>query len=333
MAAVLRTVLASPLARSHPLDVIPTWRPGSRRERALLFLGALARFAVWCVGRGPRVAHIHATVRGSMYRKAVCVLVGKALRRPVIVHVHSGEGDLRTFHERTGRVRRALLRWAFLRADRVVAVSEPTAARLAENFPGLDVTVVRSPLPFAAPNGRSRAGGAVRILYLGGFANPVKGGTVLLEALQHVLAAGANVEVTVAGPGAPPSGALDDGRVHFAGWLDEVRKAELFDDSDVFVLPSLSEGLPVALLEAMAHGKAIVATRVGGVPDVVDDGTEALLVPPNDAEALASRLIELAEDAQRRHTLSVSARIRAETLDDGAFVAHFEALYRDLARA
>ncbi|MDQ2766608.1 MAG: glycosyltransferase family 4 protein, partial [Gemmatimonadota bacterium] len=98
---------------------------------------------------------------------------------------------------------------------------------------------------------------------------------------------------------------------------------------DLFTMPSLSEGLPLALVEAMSFGLPVVVTRVGGVPEVVTDGVEGFLVPPSDPSALAAALDALLDDAPRRQQMGAAARTRA--LRDYALSTmadRYERLYR-----
>jgi glycosyltransferase involved in cell wall biosynthesis len=101
--------------------------------------------------------------------------------------------------------------------------------------------------------------------------------------------------------------------VRFCGWLQQERLREEYAQADVFVLPSWSEGLPVALIEAMAAGLAIVITPVGNVRDAVEDGASALLVGPRDPVALRSALERLLKDTELRRILGGAAhRVAAE---------------------
>ena len=111
-----------------------------------------------------------------------------------------------------------------------------------------------------------------RVAYLGGFANPAKGGDLLLEALGRI-PVDTPLRVTLAGPGEPPAlrSAAHEG-VEWVGWLDPEAKDRLLRAAEIFVMPSRSEGLPMALLEAMAYGMAVVATDVGGIGDALGRG-------------------------------------------------------------
>jgi glycosyltransferase involved in cell wall biosynthesis len=124
-----------------------------------------------------------------------------------------------------------------------------------------------------------------------------------------------------------------EGRVRIEGERDDV-PARLAD-SEIFVLSSRSEGMPVSVLEAMAAGVPVVASAVGGVDELVVDGQTGLLVPPADSEALAAALAVLLADAGLRRRLGEAGRARAEALFDlEAFrQAHVELYCRELARA
>src|SRR5205823_11733048 len=87
-------------------------------------------------------------------------------------------------------------------------------------------------------------------------------------------------------------------RVRVLGWSNDL--VPLYATMDVCALSSLNEGTPVAMIEAMAAGKAVVGTDVGGVPDVIDDGRTGILVPPSDVDALARALVLLVSDAVLR---------------------------------
>jgi glycosyltransferase involved in cell wall biosynthesis len=101
---------------------------------------------------------------------------------------------------------------------------------------------------------------------------------------------------------------------------------------DVFCLPSRHEGLPVALMEALALGLPVVATRVGGVAELVTDGVDAVLVPAGEPDALADALVALAQDPARRAAMRRAACERADALDATASVRAIEAVYREAVR-
>jgi glycosyltransferase involved in cell wall biosynthesis len=257
------------------------------------------------------------------------------MRRPVVLHLHAGAGDIGEFTSRIGPVRRALFSRAFRGADRVLSVSQASATEIERRLGCADVLVVPNAAPPAAPPDRNlkRAGDRVRVLFLGGFANRAKGGEVLAEALPALVSESPGIEITLAGPGELPANVeplLNGGAVHWRGWLEEPLKTSELARCDIFVLPSISEGLPVALLEAMSCGVAIVATAVGGVPEVLSDGVDGVLVEPRRPAQLSKAIAALATNAAERNRLGAAARARAERLNADEVCGRLDAVYREL---
>jgi glycosyltransferase involved in cell wall biosynthesis len=200
--------------------------------------------------------------------------------------------------------------------DRYVAVSRAIAAQLSEEFhvPREKIRVVHNGAsipPRSAPASPGTAGGALRVLTACRL-HQQKGLDDLLRAVPSV--PGAIFLIAGEGPDRPR---LEDiarqlgiaDRVRFLGFRKDV--PQLLDACDLFVLPSLYEGLPLVLLEAMAHERPIVATKVPGNDEVVADGA-GLMVPPRDPDALAAGIIALASDPARARRVAAAGRERVE---------------------
>ena len=119
------------------------------------------------------------------------------------------------------------------------------------------------------------------------------------------------------------------GRVSFLGLLRRV--PEMLSACDLFALASHWEGAPMAVIEAMAARLPVVATAVGGVPELVVDGVTGLLTPPGDAAALAAALAALADDPERRRRLGEAAGLRAAGFDVSAMVESYAAFFEEAA--
>jgi glycosyltransferase involved in cell wall biosynthesis len=116
-------------------------------------------------------------------------------------------------------------------------------------------------------------------------------------------------------------------RFHFLGFRSNV--PEILSELDVFVLPSISEGLPLVALEAMAAARPMVVTRSGGPQEVVEDGRTGLLVPPADADALADKVCELLNNPQRAAELARTAQAKVdEAFTLQKMIAHYQDLYK-----
>ncbi|MGI9616402.1 MAG: glycosyltransferase family 4 protein [Acidimicrobiales bacterium] len=157
-------------------------------------------------------------------------------------------------------------------------------------------------------------GGGRRVLFVGRLAD-LKGVTVLLAALQRVKKERPDVELTIVGDG-PDRARFEDvaedldvaDRVSFVGYRSQAEVADHLAETDVFVLPSFAEGVPVTLMEAMASGVPVVATRVGGVAELVDDGTNGSLVEAGDAVSLADAILALLNDPSTRNRFGEAGR-------------------------
>jgi len=119
-------------------------------------------------------------------------------------------------------------------------------------------------------------------------------------------------------------------RVLFLGWRPDVD--EIMGCFDIFVLPSLNEGMGRVLVEAMAAGLPIVASRVGGIPDLIKDGKNGLLVPPADASALGNTISALLEDKEKRKRMGEAGKKMCRPYSAEAMVEQIDDLYRDLLK-
>jgi glycosyltransferase involved in cell wall biosynthesis len=310
--------------------IVATLQPGWMTERAEA-LGV----PVWIAPQRPGVDLLW------VFRFA------RALRRSRVDVLHSHEFAMNTFggaaallaripavstiHGRnwvTGHPRRGLAYRVLRRAGiPIVPVSEDLAGFLADGLgvPRARLEVIHNgiPLPPEPPAGERaqvRADARVRLgvprdlalVVAVGNLYPVKDHATLLRALA--LLPGARVAIAGRGDQEEPLRrlaaelALAD-RVHLLGLRDDVET--VFAAGDVFVQPSLSEGLPLAVLEAMAHGLPVVASRVGGIPEAVVDGESGFLVPSGDPRALAAALARVLDAGDRGAALGAAARARA----------------------
>jgi glycosyltransferase involved in cell wall biosynthesis len=213
-------------------------------------------------------------------------------RRPFVLTLH-GSGTAGRFSDlelarRSPRLVGAIVR----RARTVICVSEALAVA-ARSCGATDVRVIPNPVDMPAAAGVEL--GEPEVLFVGRL-SPEKGIVELLEATR-------GMRLTVAGDGplrAEVPGAL--------GFVPHEELGALYDRAAVVVLPSYSEGLPLAVIEAMAHGKPVVATRVGGIPDLVEDGVTGLLVEPRDAGGLRAALERLLADPALRVRMGEAGR-------------------------
>jgi glycosyltransferase involved in cell wall biosynthesis len=163
----------------------------------------------------------------------------------------------------------------------------------------------------ATPPAEGRAAGAVTLLFVAGPNDETKGIRDLLRAFPLLRERHPNLRLRIVGE--TPAGAAEVEGVEVTGRICREEMPEAYRRGDIFVLPTLADNTPVTLMEAMASGLPSVATRVGGIPEMVEPGTTGRLVPPGDAGALAAALEGLVADPEARRAMGRGARRAAET--------------------
>ena len=276
----------------------------------------------------------------AVYGGAAARLLGL----PHVITMHGGVNPCGT------RRRRIALRWAMRTADHTVMVARATRHQFATRLG------VRESRFAVVPNGVPiRRGDAERVraefnvqpgdcvMLAVGNLEKHKGHRVLLEALSRLGRNGTRLPwklIIAGGRGGDQQEALQE-YVEDEDWADRVHILSNRDDvpdllalADIFVMPSLWEGLPMALLEAMVARKAIVASATAGIPEAIENGKEGLLVAPGEVDALAAALKSLITDPARRNALGEAAGSRAhQEFTENVMTDRYESMYKRAALA
>jgi glycosyltransferase involved in cell wall biosynthesis len=324
--------------RLHALDVETARVPLNDR---LIHPRALRGLARTLARLEPAIVQSHGA-RSNVYTR----LAARYVAVPAVVStVHNSLFD----YEVSGPRRAAYVlaeRLTSPLADRIVAVSRAIAADLAERYRldarrivvipnGIDAWAFRPARPAAAVRAELRIPAGHRVVVMAGRMTAQKGWDLLLESAARLAPARRDLAWVLVGDG-PLRAALIRRAEElgvaacFTGAREDM--ADVLGGADLVVLASRSEGLPFTLLEALALGKPVVATRVGGVPEVLDEGRCGRLVPPNDAAALATAIASVL-DAPDAAAMAARGRARVEsayTLD--AMVRGLERVYETVLR-
>lgn len=310
VAAVIQAYRAAGLFERWPVEYVATHADGGRAAKALAAVRGLRRFAALLAARGRVLVHVHCASRASFWRKCVFMAIAHGARCPVILHLHGG-GFARFYAEQCGPLRRRIVRHFLRRAACVVVLSERWRHWVAGASGHPDIVCI--PNPVRVESAPPRAAHRNTVLFLGRI-GAAKGIAELIEALAGLRSHLADAELVCAGAGDTEAAARHAERlgvadaVFFPGWLDAGQKRAWLRRARVFALPSHAEGQPVSLLEAMAAGVPVVATAVGGIPDVVTDGINGLLVPPRDSAALERALRRTLGDPRLAAALGAAGR-------------------------
>ena len=329
------TLVAGTLARGEDsmafvaegLDVRVVSIPELGREispvRDLL---ATIRLAALIRRERPQILHTHTAKAGTVGRVAA-ILAGRA-RPPIVVHTFHGHVLYGYFGPLRSRFFRLLEQWLARHTTTLVAVSPQVRDDLVALgvAPPEKFVVVRLGIELDERVSTNGDGREETRRYLGippdrfavgwvGRMTPVKRTDDVLEGFKRLRERGVSATLCLVGDG--PDRPMLERRAHelgimrdtlFLGYQEDV--APLYAAFDALVLPSSNEGTPVSVIEALAAGTPVVATRVGGVPDVVRDGEDGFLVEPGASDDLADRLAELARDEDLRERFGAAGRAR-----------------------
>ena len=280
---------------------------------------ALAKLFLLMRRERPHIVHTHTAKAGLLGR-----LAARLAGVPVIVHTFHGH----VLHGYYGPAKNRLLRWmerSLARCtDQLVTVSEEVKKDLVAYGVAAPEKIAVIPLgfdlePFLGPSTRRGEfrnelglGREVKLVGIVGRLFPIKNHRLFLDAAAKTAAANPAVRFVIVGDGAlrpalerQAKELLMADRVLFTGWRRDL--PGIYADLDVLAVSSDNEGTPVSAIEAMAAGCPVVATRVGGLPDLIEDNKPGRLVPPGDAAALATAILELLDDPAMARELGRTA--------------------------
>lgn len=309
---------------------------GSLARRLYLAAVEILRFIVDILTHRVTLVHCHAAELGSFWRKSIFGLLARARGIPVLFHLHGAE--MKDFYDAQAAPIRRLISWILERYSAVVVLSPSWADWVRSVAPASRVFVLHNYVRMPSIQSRHAGDGTIRVLFLG-IVGHRKGVYDLLPAFAEALAPrpgmklliGGNGEVEQARMRAAELGLGDS--VEFLGWVGGERKNELLAAADVFVLPSYNEGLPISLLEAMSWGVPVISTTVGGIPELIRDGTDGFLIQAGDVPSLTRSLVELAGDAALRERMGRAGREQvAEAFSREAVLPRLEQLYADISK-
>jgi len=321
-------------------------------------LRALERLTALFRSERPHLVHTHTSKAGILGR-----IAARRARVPAVIHTPHGH----VFHSYEGGLKSRLFihaeRFCAPKADRLIALTETERREHLEVGVGREAqwAIIHSGVdfaPFEAARGlretvRAELGLAPGTTVLGCVARlvQIKGQTHLIDAFARLAAGRPDLHLLLIGDGdlreeliaqargaglsvrlhPEPASPSTGGTVHFLGLRRDVPR--LLSATDLFVLPSLNEGMGRVLVEAMALELPCVATNVSGIPDVVADGVTGLLVPPRDPEALAAALKALVDDPARAREMGRRGRERVvPAFSVEEMLAKLETLYAALLR-
>lgn len=317
------------------VEFVPTYSDANKPIKLAIAAQGYVRFRRACPVCD--AVHVHMASRGSYERKKCFIRYAERMGKPVVIHLHGGEFGV-WFDRELSEQKRGEVRGLFESAAAVIVLSEEWRDwMVGRGFAVRRLIVMHNGVavpPQACTPSRRR-----NVLFLGRL-NENKSPDVLLRAARDALCANPGARLVFGGDGrleryrelAVSLGIAD--KCDFLGWVDGEDKERLFSGAGIYCLPSKHEGMPMSVLEAMAHGVPTVATPVGGVPQVITDGVDGFLVPVDDEAYLSRLLCRLLEDSGLRQRIGAAGREKIEQeFDIEKNIERLARLYAELAGA
>ena len=314
---------------------VATMDESGRFGRALVYARAVRELHRVLADIDPCIVHIHFASRGSTLRKMILADMVIRAGRPLVLHAHGGYFD--QFHRGLPSILRRAVDSVLQRANVVIALSRRWRDFYVNEceVSSSHVAVLPNPVRWT-PDIPNRAGrSTVQFLFLGRMCQ-LKGTYDLVNAFAALPdAVRARARLTLAGDGdieairklAEPYRE----QVRVLSWVDSAERERLLAESDVFVLPSYNEGVPMALLEAMAAGLPAIVTPVGGIPDVLRHGVEGVMVEPAHVSDLSAAMARMVTHDGERNASGRRAHDRARSFDVHAYARNLAEIYQRIA--
>ena len=335
VAAVERVLLDEWRVSRYALDHVATHEDAGPGRRLAVALRAGRALFGGFLARSIDLLHLHFVSRGSFWRKSGIVLLARLFGVPVVGHLHPC--DFQGFYEGLGPLRRAYVRMVLNSFDRIIVLTDEWRNWLVRLYRRSEPVILPDPVAVPAMVRRERQGPPVLLTYGRFGAN--KGTYDILRAIPTVLERFPDAQFWIGGDSEVDARVREmikdeswAGRVRLIGWVSGTEKEAALVAAHAFLMPAHGNGLPMAVLEAMAWGVPVVATPVRGLTSAVVDGETGLVVPVGDSQALAGAIVRLLKDPDRAETLGMAGRqMIAERHEAGLILERLEVVYDEVA--
>lgn len=295
----------SNLEKKFRVSYIETYIEGSKFKKFLYAFKAYLTFLILLIKDKPDLVHIHSSFGASFYRKLPFIYISYLKKICILNHIHGSE--IEKLYINANKIKRLLVKDAFSKCDCLIVLSDTWKVKLMNLFPQTSIFVVENFSPYIF-NKTHIGHEKTQILFLG-FITELKGCFDLPSIVEELTKTTTNFIIKICGVGKEKelkeiikNKKLTD-YFEFLGWIDKKRKEELLENSDIYLLPSYSEGMPMSILEAMGYGLPIIASNVGGIPEIVINNKNGFLTNPGNIKQFADYLIILIMNSNLRYKM------------------------------
>lgn len=299
IAAVVNGYRGSQLEDDYEITYVESYRDGSKIAKLWKAICSYFHFASVLIFHRPDIVHIHSSFGPSFYRKIPFIYMASWAKIPVINHIHGSEFS--RFYLDAGEKKQDIVRNVWKKCTRFIVLSDEWEKTFSVVIPQRKMTTIENYCSIVPRITRENN----HIVLFMGLINRMKGCYDIVDVISEVRKKISDIKMVMCGEGeieqiedrAREQKVLDC--FVFPGWVKNQEKEKVLRQANVFFLPSYSEGMPMAILDAMGYGLPIVATNVGGIPRIVHDGENGYCCEPGDIQGMAATLVEMLSDCQK----------------------------------
>lgn len=326
----------SELENEYQIEYIETYCDGGKISKVIKAICAYFKFGKELILNKPDLVHIHSSFGGSFYRKLPIIYMASFFRIPIVNHIHgSAIADL---YINASPNKKKLVEKCFDKCQYLVVLSEEWKEKIAIVKTDTPTVVIENYSVIHKDCLRKKTNEIKQILFLG-FLTELKGCFDIPEIIEKVIQQCDKIKVILAGSG-------EDEKIQevlkkkklekyfvFPGWVKKEEKEELLKTSNLFLLPSYTEAMPMSILEAMGYGLPIIASNVGGIPQLVEDGENGFMVKPGNIDGFSAAILKIIQNDNLSYEMGKNSLEKAdEKYSLEAHIQKIKILYETVLR-
>ena len=279
-----------------------------------------------------KLIHIHTASNGSFLRKYVVFKIAKLFHKKIIFNIHPIW--FVAFYNSSNNFIKKMIAGTLNNSDLILVLSDKIKSAVSDICQNNNIKILYNPVLIKQilPHNNQ----TINVIYLGKLCKD-KGVYDIIEAAKYIT----NTDIMINLYGDGNIKELEklitennlQKKIKINGWISGNKKDKVLQNSDILILPSYNEGLPISILEAMAVGLPVISTPVGGIPEAIEDGLDGFLIQPGDYKALAKKIDLLANDKSLREQMGQkSYKMAKEKFDVNIMLEQLRNIYNDLLR-
>lgn len=307
MVTVMQSIINSSILKKYNIIHIPTY---VYKRKVILFFTSILKIFFYKIFYRVELAHIHMASYGSFYRKSIIISICKILHIKVVLHCHGA--CFEKFYNSLKNKKKEYIKKSFAKAEKVIVLSESWKEFFKTIVDENKIIVMYNSVNVPNEQNKNNLNTIPTGLFLGRIGER-KGAYDLIDVVKKLTNEGIKLKILMAGDGEIDKAKevvkkdnLED-NIEILGWIDNDKRREYLETSDFYILPSYDEGMPMSVLEAMSYSLPVITTDVGGIPEMIQNEENGILVKPGDNEAIEKAIKKILENDNLRRKVSENA--------------------------